>query len=231
MTLKKTPLRTKQVTIVRFGLRGMLAAVLLTLPLTVWAGEREPHAGHGGGAKAAAGSSDEVTKMEVSDAFRGSLAPVYKAYATVYDALTRDDLAAARGGYVEIGKAVDKVEMSKVTGHAHMVWMKRQAHLAHSATLGREAATLDAARDVFGGLSSEMVALVYEFGYAGGDPLVQAYCPMASGGKGAKWLQSGERIRNPYYGTKMLSCGEIQERFGAAQAGHVRQRGCQGCSE
>jgi Cu(I)/Ag(I) efflux system membrane fusion protein len=31
------------------------------------------------------------------------------------------------------------------------------------------------------------------------------YCSMAPG----SWLQKGEEIRNPYYGTEMLKCGEI----------------------
>jgi len=34
----------------------------------------------------------------------------------------------------------------------------------------------------------------------------KAYCPMAN----AVWLQNGEKITNPYYGTSMLRCGEFQ---------------------
>jgi hypothetical protein len=32
-----------------------------------------------------------------------------------------------------------------------------------------------------------------------------AYCPMAK----KPWLQDSEEIANPYYGSKMLRCGEI----------------------
>ena len=38
---------------------------------------------------------------------------------------------------------------------------------------------------------------------------VVAFCPMADGGKGAPWVQTKGEIRNPYYGAKMLTCGEI----------------------
>jgi len=31
------------------------------------------------------------------------------------------------------------------------------------------------------------------------------YCSMNPG----SWLQKGSKIRNPYYGSKMLSCGQI----------------------
>ena len=31
-------------------------------------------------------------------------------------------------------------------------------------------------------------------------------CPMAK----ARWIQKGSAIKNPYYGNKMLTCGEIE---------------------
>lgn len=36
-------------------------------------------------------------------------------------------------------------------------------------------------------------------------PVYQAYCPM----KKASWLTSEKVIKNPYYGSSMLTCGEI----------------------
>ncbi|MEZ4815450.1 MAG: hypothetical protein R3A80_09640 [Bdellovibrionota bacterium] len=33
-----------------------------------------------------------------------------------------------------------------------------------------------------------------------------AFCPMAN----AKWLQKGDEIRNPYYGSSMLECGGFE---------------------
>ncbi|MBI1369759.1 MAG: DUF3347 domain-containing protein [Planctomycetes bacterium] len=35
----------------------------------------------------------------------------------------------------------------------------------------------------------------------------QAYCPMAK----APWLQLGEKVTNPYFGSEMLRCGKITE--------------------
>lgn len=37
------------------------------------------------------------------------------------------------------------------------------------------------------------------------------YCPMAFNNQGAYWLSSQEEIRNPYFGNKMLDCGETKE--------------------
>jgi Cu(I)/Ag(I) efflux system membrane fusion protein len=43
----------------------------------------------------------------------------------------------------------------------------------------------------------------------------EVYCSMAFGNKGAAWLQPGDQIRNPYFGRKMLRCGEIRARIAA----------------
>jgi Cu(I)/Ag(I) efflux system membrane fusion protein len=37
------------------------------------------------------------------------------------------------------------------------------------------------------------------------------YCPMAFNDKGAYWLSNETEIRNPYFGKKMLECGEVTD--------------------
>ena len=37
------------------------------------------------------------------------------------------------------------------------------------------------------------------------------YCPMAFDSKGAYWLSEEKEIENPYFGEKMLKCGETRE--------------------
>lgn len=38
-----------------------------------------------------------------------------------------------------------------------------------------------------------------------------AYCPMAFNDKGAYWLSSNPEIQNPYFGKKMMECGEVKD--------------------
>lgn len=40
--------------------------------------------------------------------------------------------------------------------------------------------------------------------------LYQQYCPMYNDNEGGMWLSASEEIRNPYFGAKMLKCGEVQ---------------------
>ena len=43
--------------------------------------------------------------------------------------------------------------------------------------------------------------------------MYEAYCPMAFQGRGAPWLADAKEILNPYFGDKMLHCGEIRKTF------------------
>lgn len=40
-------------------------------------------------------------------------------------------------------------------------------------------------------------------------PVYHIFCPMAFREKGAFWLSNAPEIRNPYFGAKMIECGEV----------------------
>jgi len=69
-----------------------------------------------------------------------------------------------------------------------------------------QADDLTAARAAFGELSDAVLAYVSTTGAELGS-LHVAYCPMAD----RSWLQEGGEIRNPYYGSSMLTCGVFKE--------------------
>ena len=39
-------------------------------------------------------------------------------------------------------------------------------------------------------------------------PIYVQRCPMADSNKGADWLSKKKEIKNPYFGSAMLKCGE-----------------------
>lgn len=41
--------------------------------------------------------------------------------------------------------------------------------------------------------------------------LFQSYCPMYNNNKGGAWLSESKEINNPYFGSKMLKCGSVQQ--------------------
>jgi hypothetical protein len=63
-------------------------------------------------------------------------------------------------------------------------------------------------REVFANLSNNMVAVAKAVKLSV-QPVYQQYCPM----KKASWLSSEKTIRNPYFGSAMLSCGELTNTY------------------
>jgi len=65
-------------------------------------------------------------------------------------------------------------------------------------------------RKEFTALSSDVIALFKHVDLKKGTIYIQ-HCPMANNGDGGDWLSSEQKIRNPYYGDKMLECGGVVE--------------------
>lgn len=65
-------------------------------------------------------------------------------------------------------------------------------------------------RNHFAILSIALRNLIKTYGVLGMKTYYQ-YFPMALDGKGAYWLSLQEKIQNPYFGDKMLTCGETLE--------------------
>jgi hypothetical protein len=66
------------------------------------------------------------------------------------------------------------------------------------------AADLKSARNGFGDLSDKLIAYL-KASKAAQNPPYQYYCSMVK----KNWLQPDKGTRNPYYGSSMLTCGEL----------------------
>jgi hypothetical protein len=69
---------------------------------------------------------------------------------------------------------------------------------------------LEAQRVIFQTVSDNLYTLIKNLKPAG-IQTYQQYCPMAFDDKGAAWLSDTMHIQNPYFGKKMLTCGEVQD--------------------
>ena len=78
--------------------------------------------------------------------------------------------------------------------------------LIKDATAISESKDLKEQRMHFANLSANMITVAKAVKLTT-QPVYQAYCPM----KKAYWLSSDKTIKNPYFGSAMLSCGNITE--------------------
>ena len=73
-----------------------------------------------------------------------------------------------------------------------------------------EADDIEKQRAAYSLLSNDFITLAKKAGVSGGELYVD-YCPMALNDKGAYWMSANKEIRNPYFGEKMMNCGEVKE--------------------
>ena len=81
----------------------------------------------------------------------------------------------------------------------------RDALIKDAATIS-DSKDLEKQREVFANFSANMYVLAKSLKLTA-EPVYYQYCPM----KKAYWLNSDKAIKNPYYGSAMLSCGQVQE--------------------
>ena len=137
------------------------------------------------------------------------LAEVYIAYFGLKDALIMNDGNTASGKAKELFKAIDKVPMDKMTSEKHVVWMKYMTKLSYDAEHIKGVTETEHQREHFSSLSKNMfeVMKVIKPAYL----VYYDHCPMYNDGKGGDWISKESSIKNPFYGSQMLTCGKIVE--------------------
>lgn len=129
-------------------------------------------------------------------------------YLKLKDALVTSDLAKATPAYAQFQK--DFAALKKVTpkAEAKAVFDRSVAEVDEGTKwVADHDATLPAHRRGFAAISEGILNLAASFHHS--TPVFVQYCPMALD-DGALWLSTSKDIRNPYYGDRMLECGEVQ---------------------
>ena len=137
------------------------------------------------------------------------LSEVYDSYFAVKDALVRTDGATASTSSKTLFTEINNVKMDKLSMDVHMAWMKVFENLKEDAEHIADIKDIGRQRDHFISLSKN----IYEVMKISKQetPTYYQFCPMANDGKGANWLSKENAIKNPYYGSQMLNCGNTVE--------------------
>jgi hypothetical protein len=117
--------------------------------------------------------------------------------------------------YLEIHAQLSADKTDGVKSSAAAIAKQAQAMGEKGAAIGKAAAAVGAAsdlktaREAFGPLSEAVVAAARA---EGPDALKElsvkvAFCPMVN----RSWVQKEDKLRNPYYGSTMLECGEFKK--------------------
>ena len=152
----------------------------------------------------------ESDAMVVSARFGAQLRPVFEAYFQVQRSLSTDSLKDAQAAGKGLTKALERVDMTSLTGAAHEAWVTEAKGLKKTGAKIAIATDIEKARAAFAPVSEALIAVAKRLG-TGGETVYEFRCPMAFNDRGANWLQSENQIANPYFGSAMYRCGVLKE--------------------
>jgi hypothetical protein len=159
----------------------------------------------------------DVTRTEagkpqftVDEIFQKQLATVFSAYIDLKDAFVSSEMEKVKKEGQKTIEALANVDMKLVSGPAHNDWMTFKDEMDANLKAISASSDIEKQRENFSKLSGSFYKTIKAFGL-GGTTAYYEFCPMAFNDKGAYWLSDESKIRNPYFGDKMLTCGSVEE--------------------
>jgi Cu(I)/Ag(I) efflux system membrane fusion protein len=151
----------------------------------------------------------ELSKpLPIDKQAKDALQPLYTAYLKWKDVLTNDDFEEAQKTAGNMKSALDKINMSLFKADAHNAWMAFQSSISKGLEHVLHFSDIEQLRKAFQTVSATMIEMTNAFTPLG-ESIYVLHCPMADNNKGADWLSREKEIRNPYFGSSMLTCGEL----------------------
>lgn len=135
----------------------------------------------------------------------GSLQKVYDAYFTLKDAFVQSNSVAVSASAKVLLATISSVKMESLSAEEHQIWMKVKAGLTDQSNAISTTTVLEKQRESFKELSKNLYELL-KIAKAS-EPVYYQYCPMQD----ANWLSKENAVKNPYYGSQMLTCGKTVE--------------------
>ena len=144
------------------------------------------------------------TKQEVNQ-----LKTIFESYFALKDALVKSDGKLVSTLAKDLLANINSVKMEKLSSEEYTVWMKVMSSLKSNTEKIVATTIIEKQRVVFMDLSANFYALlkVSKQDYS----IYYQNCPMYNDGKGANWLSKENAVKNPYYGSQMLTCGKTVE--------------------
>jgi copper chaperone CopZ len=137
------------------------------------------------------------------------LKTIFENYFTFKDALVKSDGKLASTLAKDLLVNINAIKMDKLSQDEHIVWMKVLSSLKSNTEKMSETASVEKQRIAFMDLSANFYDLLKVSKQE--NAIYYQNCPMYNDGKGANWLSKESTIKNPYYGSQMLTCGKTVE--------------------
>jgi len=151
-----------------------------------------------------------VTYTNVDAKVAVSIKEIVDHYLHIKNALAADNSSEAASGAKAMGSAISKLDKSLLTVEQKAAYDNDEEELKeHAAHIEKNGSDIRHQRSHFSMMSEVVYDLIKAFG--AGRALYHDHCPMYNENKGAMWLSELKDVKNPYFGSKMLTCGTVEE--------------------
>ena len=130
---------------------------------------------------------------------QNNLSHLLLSYYDIKDALVAGKADTAALKAADFVKHLNKIDATLISLDTSAALLQDATHISLSKDIKHQ-------REHFANFSINMFALAKSIKLSS-DPIYEAYCPM----KKAYWLSNVPAIKNPYYGSAMLTCGVVKE--------------------
>lgn len=155
-------------------------------------------------------STDTVARTDVTTS--DYVNDIIISYINLKNKLAKDDSKGAADNGKLLLASLNRFDIKTLTAKQKKDYLDIADDAKENAEhIGDNAGKLDHQREHFVLLSKDINDLIKIFGSH--RQLYQDYCPMANDGKGAIWISEVKEIKNPYQGSKMLTCGSIKKTY------------------
>ena len=155
---------------------------------------------------------EPLTQSKNSELFNTQFDRFLNSYFHLKDALvlTNDTMAIASAQLLKTN--ADSLKLDELKADKSIIEMAK----GYQESISAEAAALQGEKDIEGKrksfqvISDNLYDLVRTVRFDK-QKLYHQFCPMAFNDQGAYWLSPNSDIKNPYFGKKMLTCGEVKD--------------------
>ncbi len=140
---------------------------------------------------------------------KGDLTVVLKDYFAINENLVQDDASSAAKASAKLVTSLKGFKGSKLSDDEQKeVNDILETAIENAEHISENASEISHQREHLVSLSTDIKDLIAIIGTS--QKLYEDFCPMANDNKGAIWISNKEAISNPYMGTKMPTCGKVQ---------------------
>lgn len=148
----------------------------------------------------------------VTDEFAKEYSVVLEQYFDLKDALVETDSVNSIKNAKLLIEKFDAVKTDNLPDSSANYWKEKTDIIDLILQKIISAQNIKHQRIEFYALSEDMFELYKKLGVKE-KVVYKQFCPMAFDDKGAFWLSNSDDILNPYFGSLMLHCGEVQEKI------------------